>query len=404
MAQALMKTYNRLPMSFTHGEGVWLWAADGKRYLDAVSGVAVNGLGHGHPKLIEALQRQLGRLIHVSNLYDVPEQRELAEVLVHASGMMQAFFCNSGCEAVECAIKLARLYGNRRGIPHPGIIVMDGAFHGRTLASLSATANPAYQKGFEPLVAGFVRVPFGDLAAVEAAAAEHSNIAAILVELIQGEGGIHVCSKRYLQGLRALCDRQDWLLMYDEAQTGVGRTGRYFGFQHTGIAPDVMMLAKGLASGIPMGACMAAGPAADLFQPGSHGSTFGGNPLACVGSIATFQVLREENLLDNAARQGLRIREALGTALSRTKGIVDIRGLGLMIGIELDRPCRELVHGALAEGLLINVTASRVIRLLPPLIINDDEADEIVNRLVPVVERFLSGSEPERALTQTVAG
>jgi acetylornithine/N-succinyldiaminopimelate aminotransferase len=402
MVQALMKTYNRLPVSFTRGDGAWLWAADGKCYLDAVSGVAVNGLGHGHPKLVEALRRQVGRLIHVSNLYDVTEQQELAELLVDASGMAQAFFCNSGCEAVECAIKLARLYGHHRGILNPQIVVMDGAFHGRTLASLSATANLAYQKGFEPLVAGFIRVPFGDLAAVETAAAEHSNIVAILVELIQGEGGIRVCSAAYLQGLRALCDRRDWLLMYDEAQTGVGRTGRYFGFQHTGIAPDIMMLAKGLASGIPMGACMAAGPASDLFEPGSHGSTFGGNPLACISSIVTFQALREEKLLDNAARQGSRIREALGAALSKTKGILDIRGLGLMIGIELDRPCRELVHEALAAGLLVNVTAGHVIRLLPPLIINDDEADEIVSRLVPVVERFLSRSEPEPSLAQFV--
>jgi len=390
---AVMPTYNRLPVAFTHGRGAWLWDRDGNRYLDALSGVAVNGLGHAHPKITAALSDQIARLIHASNLYVIPEQDELAELLVDISGMSQVFFANSGSEAVECAIKVARLYGHKQGNECPHIVVMEGAFHGRTLASLTATGNRAYQRGFEPLVDGFVRVPFGDLPAIERAAADHPNIAAVLLEIVQGEGGIRLCSAAYLRSLRALCDHHGWLLLYDEAQTGVGRTGEYFGFQHTGVRPDVMALAKGLASGLPMGACLVAGPAEGLFGPGNHGSTFGGNPLACIASLATFEVLRDEGLLRNAARQGDRILNSLTTWLAGTPGVVEIRGQGLMIGIELHRNCRELARTALSGGLLINVTADRVIRLLPPLIINDTEADEIVRRLVPLVEQFLSQTD-----------
>lgn len=387
----LMNTYARLPVAFTHGQGAWLFGADGTRYLDALAGIAVNTLGHNHPRLVGAITAQVARLIHTSNLYRIPEQESLADKLAALSGMEQAFFCNSGCEANEAAIKLARLYGHAKGVDLPAIVVMERAFHGRTLATLSATGNRKVQAGFEPLVPGFVRVPFDDLAAVEQVAQVNKNVVAVLVEPIQGEGGINVAHPEYLRGLRAICDERAWLLMADEVQCGVGRTGTWFAHQHSGIRADVMTLAKGLGSGVPIGACLAVGRAAGVFKPGNHGSTFGGNPLASVAALTTLAVLEEDKLLASAARLGETIRGGLRGALAGTRGVASIRGDGLMIGIELDRPCGVLVERALAGGLLINVTADRVVRLLPPLIYSDDEARELVARLAPLVHEFLSG-------------
>jgi acetylornithine/N-succinyldiaminopimelate aminotransferase len=389
MSEPLMATYNRLPVTFDRGEGVWLWDTNGTRYLDALSGIAVCGLGHAHPAVRDALCEQAGRLIHTSNLYGVAEQERLGALLTEQAGMDRVFFANSGAEANEAAIKLARLHAHRRGIENPAILVAENSFHGRTLATLSATGNRKVQAGFEPLVQGFVRVPYDDLDAIETAAANRPNIVAILIEPIQGEGGIRVPADDYLIRLREICDRSGWLLMLDEIQTGIGRTGRLFAFEHSGIQPDVVTLAKGLGNGVPIGACLARGAAAEVFSPGSHGSTFGGNPLACRAGRAVLETLIADGLIENAATQGAYLLDSLRAALGETRGVVEIRGRGLMLGIELDRPCGALVGQALEAGLLINVTAERVIRLLPPLIIDRAQVDELVGALTGLIHGFL---------------
>jgi len=390
MSSHLMNTYNRLPVAFTRGEGVWLWDTSGKKYLDALAGIAVSGLGHAHPKLVRAIADQAGKVIHTSNIYEIPNQSALADRIAALSGMDESFFCSSGAEANEAAIKLARLYGHQNGIQNASIVVMEHAWHGRTLATLSATGSRKAQAGFEPLVPGFVRVPFNDAAAVKQAGEVNRNIVAVLVEVLQGEGGIYVADLEYVRFLRRICDEKGWLLMIDEVQSGVGRTGKWLAFQHAGIMPDVVTLAKGLGSGVPIGACVAAGRAKGVFKPGNHGSTFGGGPLACAAGLATLAAMEEEALLDNAARMGELIRQGFREALAGVSGVVEVRGMGLMIGIELDRPCGELVKQALEAGLLINVTAERVIRLLPPLVIREPEARELVARLAPIVRNFLA--------------
>jgi acetylornithine aminotransferase len=386
----LMNTYARQPVTFSHGEGAWLWDVNGKRYLDALSGIAVNTLGHAHPKFTAALSAQIGKLIHTSNLYQVREQELIADKLCELSGMQEVFMCNSGCEANEAAIKLARLYGNQRGIDTPTIIVMEKAFHGRTLATLSATGNRKVQAGFEPLVKGFVRVPYDDLDAIRQVAQHTPNIVAVLVEPIQGEGGIRTPDISYLQNLRKICDENEWLLMLDEVQCGLGRTGKWFAFQHTGIMPDVMTLAKGLGSGVPVGACLAAGKAAGTFKPGNHGSTFGGNPLASTAALTTLTIMEQDNLLAHADKLGAWLKQQFKARLGGVKGVVTVRGQGLMLGIELDKPCAVLVARALEKGLLINVTADSVIRLLPSLIFSEAEAQQLLDMLCPLITDFLS--------------
>lgn len=386
----LMNTYARQNITFTHGEGVWLWDVNGKRYLDALSGIAVNTLGHAHPRFTAALTAQIGKLIHTSNLYQVREQELIADKLCEISGMQEVFLCNSGCEANEAAIKLARLYGNQRGIDTPTIIVMEKAFHGRTLATLSATGNRKVQAGFEPLVKGFVRVPYDDLDAIRQVAAHTPNIVAVLVEPIQGEGGIRTPDTSYLQGLRKICDEHEWLLMLDEVQCGLGRTGKWFAFQHAGILPDVMTLAKGLGSGVPVGACLASGKATGTFKPGNHGSTFGGNPLASTAALTTLNIMEQDKLLAHADKLGAWLKQQLQARLGGLKGVVAIRGQGLMLGIELDKPCGELVAMALEKGLIINVTADTVIRLLPSLIFAEAEAQQLLDILCPLVAEFLA--------------
>jgi len=386
----LMNTYARLPVSFTHGNGIWLWDSNGKRYLDALSGIAVNTLGHAHPSLTANLAKQANKLIHVSNLYQVSEQEIAAEKLCTLARMQQAFFCNSGCEANEAAIKLARLYGHQQNIDNPAIIVMEKAFHGRTLATLSATGNRKVQAGFEPLVKGFVRVPYNDLDAVQQVAEHNHDVIAVLVEPIQGEGGIRTLDIHYLENLRKICDQYNWLLMLDEVQCGIGRTGKWFAHQHTGILPDVMTLAKGIGSGIPVGVCLAAGKAANIFKPGNHGSTFGGNPLACVAVQTTLTVMEQDQLIQNAATVGEFLLQNLRSRLASVAGVVEIRGQGLMIGIELNRNCLELVRHALDEGLLINVTDEKVIRLLPAIIFTPDEAQQLLDKLCPLIINFLA--------------
>ena len=388
----MMDTYARQPVTFEKGEGVWLWAKDGKKYLDALSGVAVNGLGHTHPKLIKAINEQISRLIHVSNVYHIAEQEKLAEKLTSIAHMDNVFFCNSGCEANEAAIKLARLYGHQNGIDTPEIIVMEKAFHGRTMATLSATGNRKTQAGFEPLVGGFIRVAFDDLEAIQQIASRKNNVVAILVEPIQGEGGINIPSniQNYLKGLREICDQHHWLLMLDEVQSGIGRTGKWFAHQHTAIQPDVMTLAKGLGSGVPIGACLARGKASQVFTPGKHGSTFGGNPLATAAGYATLNIIEEDKLCSHASKMGALINEEFTKHLKGCPQVKMIRNLGLMIGIELDQPCGDLTKLALDAGLLINVTADKVIRLLPPLVINEAEAKELVERLSQVIKNFLA--------------
>jgi acetylornithine aminotransferase len=384
-----MNTYARLPVSFEKGEGVWLWDTEGKRYLDALSGIAVNTLGHTHPRFTAALHAQIDQFIHCSNVYQIPKQAQLADKLCDLANMQEVFFCNSGCEANEAAIKLARLYGHNQGVENPAIIVMEQSFHGRTLATLSATANRKVQAGFEPLVKGFVRVPYDDLEAAHQVAQNNRDVVAVLVEPIQGEGGIQMPDNTYLQGLRKLCDEHGWLLMLDEVQSGMGRTGKWFAHQHTGVLPDVMTLAKGLGSGIPIGACLATGKAAEVFKPGNHGSTFGGNPLACVAGLTTLEVIEQDELIAHADEIGSFLRAGFATALSDTDGIQDIRGQGLMIGIELNKPCGDLVKLALANGLLINVTADNIIRLLPPLVISQDEAQQLIDTLSSTIKEFL---------------
>ena len=386
----LMNTYTRLPVAFTHGEGAWLWDESGKRYLDALSGIAVNTLGHAHPRFTAALGEQAGKLIHVSNLYGIPQQEQLADKLCELSHMDEVFVCNSGCEANEAAIKLARMYGHRKGIESPCIIVMERAFHGRTLATLSATGNRKVQAGFEPLVKGFVRIPYDDIEAVRQVAEHNHDVVAVLVEPIQGEGGIRTLDIDYLEQLRALCDQHEWLLMLDEVQSGIGRTGKWFAHQHTAILPDVMTLAKGLGSGFPIGACLAAGRATGTFLPGNHGSTFGGNPLACTAALTTLQVMEQDGLPAHAQAMGDFIMNGLRSRLGTVGGVVEIRGQGLMIGIELNKSCGVLVQQALDKGLLINVTSDNVVRLLPTLVFSQDEAQQLLDLLCPLITDFLA--------------
>jgi acetylornithine aminotransferase len=380
-----MPTYAPQPVAFERGQGAWLYDTEGRRYLDCLSGIAVNTLGHAHPRLVAAICDQASKIIHCSNLFQIPLREQLAQRLVDLSGMTNVFFCNSGLEANEAAIKIARLYGHHRGIDRPEIVVYERAFHGRSLATLSATGNTKVQKGFEPLVQGFVRVPLNDAEALERVAAERPNVVAVFLEAIQGEGGIQPARSEYLRQVRALCDRRGWLMMVDEVQCGTGRTGRWFAHQWAGIVPDVMPLAKGLASGIPIGAVVAHGEAARTFGPGNHGTTFGGNPLAMRAGLTTIEVMEDEGLLDNAAAMGERIIGGLRVALSGAAGVIDIRGSGLMIGVELDRPCGEIVARALKAGLVINVTADTVVRLLPPLILDAEQADLAVSLLAPII-------------------
>lgn len=385
---ALMQTYARLPVTFSHGEGVYLVDTDGRRYLDALSGISVTNLGHAHPAVTEAVQRQAGRLLHTSNLYHIAAQEALADALTAVSGMETAFFCNSGAEANEAAIKLARLYGHQRGVEKPAVIVFENAFHGRTLATLSATGNRKIQAGFEPLVSGFIRAPLNDLAAVQQIAANNPDVVAILVEPIQGEGGIRVADTAFMQGLRALCDARGWLLMLDEVQCGNGRAGHYFACQGMGVVPDVITTAKGLGNGVPIGACLAHGPAATVFRAGHHGSTYGGNPLACAAGLAVVNTVVNEGLAKRATAAGAHLRQRLEAALQGCDNLVEIRGRGLMIGVQLRRECGDLVQRALAAGLLINVTAGDTIRLLPPLICSDAQLDELAAGLNTLIRDF----------------
>ncbi|MCC6208092.1 MAG: aspartate aminotransferase family protein [Gammaproteobacteria bacterium] len=380
-----MSTYSRLPVTFERGEGTWLWDTRGNKYLDALSGIAVCGLGHAHPAVSAALCEQAGRLIHTSNLYGVALQERLADALTDVAGMDRAFFCNSGAESVEAAIKLARLYGHQRQIAQPAIIVAEKSFHGRTLATLSATGNRKVQAGFEPLVQGFIRVPYNDIEALHAVARNSPQVVAVLVEPIQGEGGINIPSDDYLKSIRELCDQHGWLMMLDEIQTGMGRTGRWFAYQHHDLYPDVISVAKGLANGVPIGACLARGAAANVYQPGNHGSTFGGNPLACSAALAVITTMRTERLVERAAGLGQRLLDGLRAALAGCDLVADIRGRGLMIGIELTRPSTHLPSVGLERGILFSMQSEKVIRLLPPLIISDIEADEIVSRIATLV-------------------
>jgi acetylornithine/N-succinyldiaminopimelate aminotransferase len=386
----VMNTYGRVPIALSHGRGVRVWDVNGKEYLDGLAGIAVNTLGHAHPKLVPALQDQIARLIHSSNYYHVPGQEQLAAKLVEISGMTNVFFCNSGLEANEAAIKLARKYGHDRGIARPVIVVYEKAFHGRSIATLSATGNAKVQQGFEPLVEGFIRVPLNDIAALEQATEGNPDVVAVFFETIQGEGGINQMRVEYLQQVRRLCDERQWLLMIDEVQCGMGRTGKWFAHQWAGIQADVVPLAKGLGSGVPIGAVIAGPKAANVFQPGNHGTTFGGNPLAMRAGVETLRIMEEDGLLENAARVGAHLKDALSRELGSLKGVTDVRGQGLMLGVELDRPCGVLVQRAAQAGLLLSVTADTVVRLLPALILTEAEADEIVARLVPLVKAFLA--------------
>ena len=388
---AVMPTYGRLDVAFTKGEGVWLTDTDGKQYLDALSGIAVCNLGHAHPAIAKVIADQASTLIHTSNIYQIPLQIELAEKLASLSGMDQVFFCNSGAEANETAIKIARKYGHSKGIDKPVIIVMDGSFHGRTMATLTATGNPKVHAGFEPLVPGFVRVPYNDLDALKMAVGHWPEAVAVMVEPVQGEGGVKVPDADYLAGVRELCTQRQLLMMLDEVQTGVGRTGTWFAFQQaSGVTPDVMMLAKGLGNGMPIGACLASGLATDVLQPGNHGSTFGGNPLACRVGLAVLDTIESENVLDNVMSLSTHIVDGFKHALAEQEGVKTTRSSGFMFGIELTIPCTELVQQALEKGILINVTADKVIRLLPPLVINIDEANKMVSLVSDLIIEFLA--------------
>ena len=393
----VMNTYARQNIALSHGEGAWVWDTEGKRYLDALSGIAVNTLGHKHPRLVSALEDQVRKLIHSGNLYKVPLQEELANQLSALSGMDTVFFCNSGLEANEAALKIARKYGHERGIQRPEVIVYEKAFHGRSIATLSATGNEKVQKGFEPLVEGFVRVPLNDIKLIEYLSRTHPNISAVFLEAIQGEGGIHPAQIEYLQALRKICNEKGWLLMIDEVQCGIGRTGKWFAHQWADIIPDVMPLAKGLGGGVPIGAVVAKGAAATVLGPGNHGSTFGGNPLAMRAALEVLAVMQEDNLLDNALACGAIISNGLSKALAGVDGVVQIRGRGLMIGIELDRPCAALVDIARQAGLLINVTGEKVVRLLPPLIVTSSQAQQLVDILSPLMIQFLTSSPGAKA-------
>ena len=386
----VMKTYGRLPLALSHGRGCWVWDTEGKKYLDGLGGIAVNTLGHAHPRLVPALQEQIGKLIHSSNYYLVPLQEQLAAKLCELSGLTNVFFCSTGLEANEAALKIARKYGHDKGIDRPEIVVYEAAFHGRSIATLSATGNPKVQAGFGPLVEGFVRVPLNDVAAIEEVASTRKNVVAVFLEVIQGEGGVHPATVEYLQAVRRVCDENDWLLMLDEVQCGMGRTGKWFAHQWAGIRPDVMPLAKGLGSGVPVGAVVCGPKAANVFGPGNHGSTFGGNPLAMRAGVETIRIMEEDRLLANAATVGAALKEGLQRELAGVKGVTDIRGQGLMLGIELDRPCGELLGRAASAGLMLSVTAERVIRLVPPLILSADEAAQIVAILCPLIKAFLA--------------
>lgn len=385
-----MKTYARMPIALSHGKGCWLWDTEGKRYLDGLGGIAVNTLGHDHPKLVPALHDQITKLIHSSNYYLVPLQETLAAKLVELSGMTNVFFCNSGLEANEAALKIARKFGHDQGIDRPEIVVYEAAFHGRSIATLSATGNPKVQAGFGPLVEGFVRVPLNDSAAIEKVATTNPNVVAIFLEVIQGEGGIRPATVEYLQEVRRICDQHGWLLMLDEVQCGMGRTGKWFAHQWAGIRPDVMPLAKGLGSGVPIGAVVCGPRAAHVMGPGNHGTTFGGNPLAMRAGVETLRIMEEDGLLANAAAVGSFLHDAFVRELGGVAGVVEVRGQGLMIGIELDRPCAQLLARAAEAGLMISVTAERVVRLLPALIITQDEAAQLVAILCPLIEAFLA--------------
>ena len=386
----VMPTYGRLPFALSHGQGCRVWDTDGKEYLDGLAGIAVNTLGHNHPKLVPALQDQIAKMIHCCNYYQVPLQEELAGLLVRHSGLTNAFFCNSGLEANEAALKIARKYGHGKGVDLPEIVVYEKAFHGRSIATLSATGNPKVQEGFAPLVPGFVRVPLNDIAALEDVAATRPKVVAVFLEVIQGEGGINPATNEYLRAVRKLCDDKGWLLMLDEVQCGIGRTGKWFAHQWAGIQPDVMPLAKGLGSGVPVGAVVCGPKAANVLQPGNHGTTFGGNPLAMRAGVETLKIMEADGLMANAATVGAHLKAALQRELGALPGFTEIRGDGLMLGIELDRPCGVLLGRAAEAGLLLSVTADKVIRLVPPLILTQAEADQIVAILVPLVKQFLS--------------
>lgn len=386
----VMNTYGRLPFALSHGQGAWVWDTQGRRYLDMLGGIAVNTLGHGHRKLVPALQEQVARLMHCSNYYQVPLQEQLAAKLVEVSGLTNAFFCNSGLEANEGALKIARKFGHDRGIERPEIVVYERAFHGRSLATLSATGNEKVQKGFGPLVEGFVRVPLNDLAAIEQVARTRPNVVAVFLEVIQGEGGINPTRAEYLQAVRKLCDQHNWLLMLDEVQCGLGRTGKWFAHQWAGIRPDVMPMAKGLGSGVPVGAVVCGPRAAQVLGPGNHGSTFGGNPLAMRAGVETLRIMEEDGLLANAASVGAALMARLRSDLAGVPGVVEVRGQGLIIGIELNRPCGVLLARCAEAGLLISVTAERVVRLLPPLILSSDEAAQAASILCPMIKTFLA--------------
>ena len=388
MSDALMKNYGRMDVAFARGEGVWLWDETGRRYLDALSGIAVCGLGHAHPAVARAVSDQANELVHTSNLYRIAVQERLAERLCAVANMERVFFCNSGAEANEAAIKIARAHGSRRGIDAPAIIVAEGSFHGRTLGALSATGNPKVQAGFGPLAEGFVRAPFGDASAFDSAGARHPQICAVLVEPILGEGGVVIPPSGFLAQLRDLCDARGWLLMLDEVQTGMGRTGRWFACQHHGVSPDVMSVAKALGNGVPIGACLARGEAAEVLQPGSHGSTFGGNPLACSAALAVIETMEREGLVGAAAEKGRRLEQRLSQALAGQNCVVEVRGQGLMVAVELNRACGELVGMALEKGLLMNVTAERVIRLLPPLVLDDEHIEQIAETIAGLVREW----------------
>lgn len=389
----VMNTYGRLPVALSHGRGCEVWDTRGRRYLDALGGIAVNTLGHAHPQLVDALQTQIGQLIHCSNYYESPLQEQLATLLCEHSGLDAAFFCSTGLEANEAALKIARKYGHDKGIERPEIIVLDKAFHGRSIATLSATGNVKVQEGFGPLVEGFVRVPLNDIGAMRDAASTHPNVVAVLLETIQGEGGIRPAQWEYLRQVRQLCDEQGWLLMLDEVQCGIGRTGKWFAYQWAGIQPDVMQLAKGLGSGVPVGAVLAGPKARNVLGPGNHGTTFGGNPLAMRAGIETLQIMRADGLLENASAVGDYLKAALRAALGEVPGVKEVRGEGLMLGIELDRPCGTILSRAMEAGLLLSVTADSVVRLLPPLIFSRENADEVLSILVPLIRNFLSETQ-----------
>ena len=384
-----MNTYGRMDVCFSHGEGVWLWDDKGSKYFDALCGIAVTGLGHAHPNVSKAICEQANKLLHTSNLYQIAAQQQLADKLTSISTMDRVFFSNSGAEANEAMIKIARLFGSNKGISKPAMVVMEHSFHGRTLATLSATGNRKVQAGFEPLVSGFVRAPYDDIEALNTIAKNNSNVVAVMVEPVQGEGGVHIPEVGYLKAIRKLCDKNGWLMMLDEVQTGMGRTGQWFAHQHEGIVPDVMSLAKSLGNGVPIGACLAKGIAAETLVPGTHGSTFGGNPLVCAAAVAVIDAIEKDNLVARAEHLGALINTQLIEKCAAIEAVVSIRNKGLMIGVELDRPCTELVGIALKEGLLINVTANSVIRLLPPLVMSDDDANQLVDRIVGLIKAFV---------------